>query len=208
MLAVIIFFFGKLYQTLISLLGITYALDLPTEAFVSVIPLFLPVSLWLFITHRANHSPLLIGKANLLRWTLTSILVGFVLGILTGYLCILDIGSGLVHILVVPAVQIMNVAVYEEVLFRGFLWGILQRRGWRGTSICLLQAELFWAIYLLDNIAYVLTAHEVSLQLWVGVPIAGLVFSVLAWRARDITSSMIAHSLMNIVGQIVVFYRF
>jgi hypothetical protein len=81
-------------------------------------------------------------------------------------------------------------AVSEEPLFRGFLWGYLCRLGWREKWVWITQMLLFMMAHL-----YFINAMHV--QFWVLVPVAGLLFGLLAWRSRSIAPGMLAHAAYN-----------
>jgi membrane protease YdiL (CAAX protease family) len=89
--------------------------------------------------------------------------------------------------------QLGYVAVTEEALFRGFLWGYLQKAGWKNIWIWLFQAGLF----MLGHIYYI---DKNPLLFWVIVPISALVMGVLVWRSKTISSSLAAHATLNTFG--------
>ncbi len=89
--------------------------------------------------------------------------------------------------------QIGYAAVPEEPLFRGFLWGGLEKSNWRGVWIWLFQAVLF-------TMAHIYTLPVYPLSFWVIIPVFSLVLGWLAWRSRTVASSMAAHGIMNATG--------
>ena len=60
--------------------------------------------------------------------------------------------------------NIFYVAVFEEIVYRGFLWGYLEKKGWGLTGILFFQAGLFWA-------AHLFYWNSSPYTLWVAVPI-------------------------------------
>jgi len=80
-------------------------------------------------------------------------------------------------------------AILEEPVFRGFLWGYLDARGWGERRIWLAQAGLFW----LAHARYVATPYT----FWFTVPASGLLFGWMAWKSRSVFPSMIAHGFYN-----------
>lgn len=89
--------------------------------------------------------------------------------------------------------QIGYAAVSEEPLFRGILWGMLRRVGWRDMWIWAFQAALFVLAH-----AYYFGVYTFSL--WIIVPVGALVLGGLAWRSRTIASTIAAHAMMNTWG--------
>jgi len=86
--------------------------------------------------------------------------------------------------------QIGYAAVSVEPVFRGFLWGILRKIGWRDVWIWLFQAGLF-------SLAYLYYINTSPLSFWFVIPFGALVMGWLVWRSRSIATSMIAHGVWN-----------
>lgn len=86
--------------------------------------------------------------------------------------------------------QVGYAGVSEEPLFRGFLWGMLRRSGWRDIWIWGLQAALFGLVHL-----YMLLRQP--LAFWSLVAPVALVGGLLVWRSRSLCSSMAAHATIN-----------
>jgi membrane protease YdiL (CAAX protease family) len=86
--------------------------------------------------------------------------------------------------------QLGYAAVAEEPLFRGFLWGYLQKAGWKNVWIWLFQAGLF----VLGHIYYV---NTLPISFCVIVPVGTLIFGAIVWRSKTISSSLAAHATMN-----------
>lgn len=90
--------------------------------------------------------------------------------------------------------QLLNAAVLEEPLFRGFMWGFLKSVHCKEVWIWLFQAALFW----LGHIYYLGTLNISFFT----VPCVALVLGLLSWRSKSIGNSMIAHGLINSFGNI------
>jgi membrane protease YdiL (CAAX protease family) len=139
---------------------------------------------------------------EILLWGLIAVAVGIGIGFLLGKLNGLQSAekspvhpSGLL-IMTMFFTQLGNAAVMEEPLFRGFLWGFLEKLHWKGCWIWLTQAGLFW----LGHIYYLGVANY---SFWIIVPVGGLFLGALAWRSRSIGTSMVTHGLFNSIGDIV-----
>lgn len=95
-------------------------------------------------------------------------------------------------------IQIANAAVSEEPLFRGFLWGYLEKKGWRQKRILFFQAGLFCLghiYYLPDNPIYFLWAFIIPLFL-----------GLLVMKSKSVGSSMIAHGIVNSLSDLIQHY--
>lgn len=88
-------------------------------------------------------------------------------------------------------VQLSHAAVYEEPLFRGFLWGYLRKAGWKDIWILPFQAALF----VVGHMYYLF--HGSLFSFFVIVPVDGILFGLMAWRGRSIAASMVTHGMMN-----------
>jgi membrane protease YdiL (CAAX protease family) len=86
--------------------------------------------------------------------------------------------------------QLGYAAVSEEPVFRGFLWGSLRKVGWREFWILLFQTGLF----ALCHIYYI---QVFPISFWIIVPAGALVFGLLVWGSRRISTTMGAHATMN-----------
>ena len=194
-LALILFILSKPYQLILELLGLA-----PCSRIMLLI--LVPASIWLFWALRKDEKQVFKNPANLTRWIVASLPVGVILGLLSGFILILQGGQGgrqptLLLLFIAPTIQLTNAAVNEEPLFRGFLWGFLGKRGLGNAWIWMIQAGLFW----LGHIGY-LGQIGMHLSFWMAL-IMGLIFGLIAWRAQDIAPSMITHALVNGIGQIV-----
>lgn len=89
--------------------------------------------------------------------------------------------------------QLGYAAISEEPLFRGFLWGYLQKSKWKNVWIWLFQAGLF-------TFAHLYYFKTSPFSFWVVVPVGALTQGAIAWRSKTITSSMAAHAVGNALG--------
>lgn len=98
-------------------------------------------------------------------------------------------------------IQLNNAASCEEPLFRGFLWGFLRELHWKDHWILLFQTLTFMLghIYYIDNALF---------SLFIVVPVAGILLGIIAWRSKSAGASMITHSLINSVGDVVSHFNF
>jgi membrane protease YdiL (CAAX protease family) len=193
-LAVVIFILSKPYLLVLRMLGVeSYSLIMTI--------IMVTVSLGLLWALYKDEPLILKKPANLSRWLVISLIIGAGLGIFSGYLLMLQGEEGLrqaslLRLLSNPTIQLANAAVYEEPLFRGFLWGYLRDKGWPDTWVWVVQAGLFG----LAHMGY-LGQVKLPISFWFAITM-GFILGLIAWRARDIAPSMITHALTNGIGQI------
>lgn len=91
-------------------------------------------------------------------------------------------------------IQTTNAAVWEEPLFRGFLWGYLRQARWPNMVIWIFQALLFTTghIYYLKD--------EALFPWFVRMFLPSLIIGLIAWRAKSIFASMLTHGMFNASG--------
>lgn len=200
-LAVILILIAKpLMPLLIFWMGASFApMSFPKPISFS----YLVISLALFIALRRSHWRWGNITRGELRWLLWGGLAGLATVIATSYPMALSLRSnhvlvgaslgGLLLALIRIPQQLGYAAVTEEPLFRGILWGILRNRGIRDGHILIIQAVLFM-------LAHAYYFKSMPLSFWLVVPFGGLVFGLLAWRSRSISSSMVAHAMANAFG--------
>ena len=95
--------------------------------------------------------------------------------------------------------NVSQVAIFEEPVFRGILWGKLRERNVDERKILIIQAGLFWLAHI-DRIFRPIT-------LFITIPIMSIYLGIIAWKSRSIASPIIAHGLLNATGSILQ-YRF
>lgn len=89
--------------------------------------------------------------------------------------------------------QLGFAAVTEEPLFRGFLWGYLQKARWKNVWIWLFQAGLF-------TLGHIYYFNKYPISLWLIVPVVSLILGAIVWRSKTISSSMATHATVNTFG--------
>ncbi len=196
--AVILFVAGKPLILLTAALGLTPFLGLGDILSFAILT---PISIGLLWKLWRDKRAVLSERQGLSRRMLLGLSAGIVLGALTGYLILLQTGPSdqfmsLPQVILLPLIQLTNAATYEEPLFRGFLWGLLSQRGWCASTIWLFQAVIFW----LCHIVYIV---HFPISFWVIVPLMGLALGLIAWRACDITPTMLAHGLIDSLPQLI-----
>lgn len=83
------------------------------------------------------------------------------------------------------------VAIGEEPIFRGFLWGVLKNHKLKDTHILVVQGVLFW----ISHYKY----WNNPLVFWGSLPLFSLLLGFLAWKSKSIFPPLIAHALYNAV---------
>jgi len=96
--------------------------------------------------------------------------------------------------------QFTRAATLEEPVLRGFLWGYLRDRKWSDLKITILQVVLFW----LGHFYYF---PKLPVSFWFTVPAAAALLSLLLWRSRSVTSTMVAHGFVNSMSDLVAHFR-
>lgn len=193
--ALILFIASAPYQAILAIFKLM-PLTLPP------VLIILPVFVLLFVALMKSKPINLTNPKGLLQWVLLGIGVGILGGIPAGWLISLQANHSsstltFLWVLLLPTVQISAAAVQEEPLFRGFLWGYLEKRGWTTLRILIVQALLFW----IGHIYYLVSGDFYSF--WVLPLASGLVFGWIAWKGKDIAPSMFAHGFFNSISQIV-----
>jgi len=131
------------------------------------------------------------------RWLLVGAILALVSGIVTMRLVVEPTDSRSAtpasFMFLVPAIltQMTTAAVWEEPLFRGFLWGYLRRWRWPNVLIWIFQAALFafGHIYYLKEEAFVPWLIRMMLP--------SLLIGFIAWQAPSIFASMVTHGVFN-----------
>jgi membrane protease YdiL (CAAX protease family) len=134
------------------------------------------------------------------KWIVIAVIVGVALGSVIGLVYSHYQTRGQMHATIMLVfinfiTQLSSAASLEEPLFRGFIWGFLEHKGWKQVWIWLLQAALFCFAHL-----YYLPQYPVF---FFGAFVSALVFGLLVWKSKSIGTSMIAHGLENSVADVV-----
>lgn len=134
-------------------------------------------------------------------WVGVGVVIGLVCGTLSGFiisqqLVMSTISTSFGSVLVLIIQQTSFAGLAEEPLFRGFLWGYLKKAGWTENRILVYQAILF----LVAHLQYLFVGYWRSLILTF---LLGLVFGWLVKQSRAISTTVVAHGLINGMGQII-----
>lgn len=195
-LAVSLFILSVPYQLLLGWLKFSIVSPFPLMQL-----LMLPAAFWLAVALLRDKEARPSNPPALGRWLLLGTATGIFGGSLVGLLISLQSETlvnldALLPMMLLPTVQISIAAVSEEPLFRGFLWGYLQKLGWQDRRIWLFQAFLFGVAHL-----YYLPLGDYFS--FVTAFLGGLVIGWVGWKAQDIAASMLAHGFFNGMAQIV-----
>lgn len=166
-------------------------------------PLTFLVGIGLFVKMRTQKTRFPAPPLSLARWALTGALLAILVQIY-----VVQPNSTVVQERAVQAAptlgylfsavltQMLNAAVWEEPLFRGFLWGYLRLARWKNVWIWLFQAALFTFSH-----AYYLQTEPFGPWL-IRMLIPSLLLGWIAWRAKSIAASMITHGFLNATGDL------
>jgi membrane protease YdiL (CAAX protease family) len=80
-------------------------------------------------------------------------------------------------------------ALYEEILFRGFIWGYLTKIGWGDKRACWFQAIFFWTLHW-GQLGF-------PLIFFIALPLLVFVVSILRHYSSQIFPSILAHTIIN-----------
>ncbi len=168
---------------------------------------YFPIGIGLFWAMRRDRVKFPAPPTRVWRWLCCGAILALVCNILIAILGLFpsqprSVDPATLSFLI-PAmlVQMTNAAVFEEPLFRGFLWGYLRRWSWPNGWIWLLQAALFTLghVYYLKNEAFVPWLIRMTLP--------ALLFGFIAWRSRSIFASMVTHGMCNASGDMILHAR-
>ena len=159
---------------------------------------FWGATIWLFFYLKKRQIPLNKPMPNWWLW-------GMLIGVLWGLsILIININrasiTGNFNALLIPILvdmmhQTSHSSIMEEPLFRGFLWGYLNSRGWKNLHIWIFQAFLFWLVH----ISYI----SRPFTFWIAAPLAGLLLGALAWKTKSFAAPILAHTIFNVIIQVI-----
>ncbi len=96
--------------------------------------------------------------------------------------------------------QLSFVSPFEEIAFRGLLWGYLRDcLSWQERKAMVGQALVFWLLHIPD----LLTSPDIF---FVHVVIATVSFSLLTYFSRQISPAIAMHTMINAVLPVAVYY--
>ena len=165
-----------------------------------------PIGIGLFRAMRRQQARFPSPPANLWRWALLGAALAIVCNIFIVSLGIAPREPGSVPAsfgFLIPAVliQMTMAGVFEEPLFRGFLWGYLRHASWKDSWIWLFQAFVFT----LGHVYYLRT--EAIGPWFVRIMLPALLLGLIAWRAKSIFASMVTHGFFNASGDMLLHTR-
>ncbi len=167
-----------------------------------------PIGIGLFRAMRRHQARFPAPPANLWRWAL----LGALLAILCNIFTIAGLGieppgergsqpAGFGFLIPAIILQMTMAAVFEEPLFRGFLWGYLRRARWKDGWIWPFQALLF-------TLAHVYYLQTEAIGPWfLRIALPALLIGFIAWQAKSIFASMVTHGFFNASGDMLLHTR-
>lgn len=93
------------------------------------------------------------------------------------------------------------VSPFEEIIYRGILWGQLRRWGWTGKRIFWFQATLFWLLHF-----WQLSINPIVF--FIAIPITTIALSLLVLHSRRVSSSIVLHTAINALTVLVAQFWF
>jgi membrane protease YdiL (CAAX protease family) len=90
--------------------------------------------------------------------------------------------------------QLSITTVPEEILFRGFVWGYLRRKGWGENKIIWTQGVLFWLIHF--------SRLGTPFSFFVIIPVLTVISSQLTKRSKQVFPAILSHTIINVVSAI------
>jgi len=89
------------------------------------------------------------------------------------------------------------VSPFEEVLFRGLLWGYLIRFGWKEDRVFWFQAILFWLLHF-TRFFYIVT-------FFISVPLSIYTVSILVRKSKQLFPAIIAHTVLDAMAPVMLY---
>jgi len=83
-------------------------------------------------------------------------------------------------------------ALVEEILFRGFLWGYLKRKGWTENKVFWVQGILFWFFH----ISRIFTPFT----FFIVIPLLTMIYSKLTLHSKQLYPAIVSHIIVNVVS--------
>jgi membrane protease YdiL (CAAX protease family) len=200
-LALFLLIAGMLLNTLLRKLKLPF--PVPSTIDLSVVHAVIAVSLLAFVlAHRSMLKSLIVPS---MAYIVLAFVVGLLGATVTGFLIrttqpsFLPQHATVTQLALLPVQQFSYAALSEEPFFRGFLWGALREAGFKDRGAFVVQALLFW-------LAHIYYLGTYPLSFWFIVPLGAVLFGLLIWFSKSLSTSLIAHGLMNGVGQAIAFY--
>ena len=156
-----------------------------------------PIGVGLFATMRRHHARFPAPPANVWFWALLGALFAMIFNIAMVRLGLEPSSTrssepaSVGFLIPLVFLQMTTAAVFEEPLFRGFLWGYLRRMHWQDGWIWLFQASLF-------TLGHVYFLQTEPIGPWfMRIMLTSLVIGFMAWKAQSIFASMVTHGMFN-----------
>ncbi len=147
------------------------------------------ISMLFFTIYLVRKNKLNFGDPNPKVWRLSLIVIGIFIVFFIGLSDFFNIQKiqqtiSLFFLKTIPDV------VYEEMIYRGLLWMFLKDLNWSQSKIFFFTGILFWFSHL-DHLP------DTPVDFWIFIPVLSLLLGFLVLRSKSITPSIIAHSLVN-----------
>lgn len=86
-------------------------------------------------------------------------------------------------------INICFTAVWEEVFFRGLLWGYLKKMKFKIWQIALVQFFIFWLLHY--------NGESTNLGFYISLPLEIFIQTFLTYKSKQLAPSIISHALYN-----------
>jgi membrane protease YdiL (CAAX protease family) len=165
-----------------------------------------PIGIGLFRAMKRHQARFPSPPANVWQWALLGGILAILCNIFIVNLGIAprepgEVSASLGFLIPAILIQMVMAGVFEEPLFRGFLWGYLRRAHWKNVWIWLFQALLF-------TVAHVYYLQTEAVGPWfVRIMLPSLLIGFIAWRAKSIFASMVTHAFFNASGDMLLHTR-
>lgn len=138
------------------------------------------------------------------QWALSGIGIGLIISVLMilmnlffpkSQMSILILNDNLAMTAIKSMLYVFPNVVVEEMLFRGFLWGYLEKMRWSENRIAWCQGVLFWVLHS----SRILIAPVTFL---IGIPLLTFASTKLLIKSRQTYPPILSHALINIMSRL------
>ncbi len=163
------------------------------------------VSVLLCLSLVISHTKIHIDKFKYhIKWFILSVFIGVITAIVLSLIysrneTSSEYKASIITYLVCVVTQMSHAAIMEEPLFRGFLWGCLEKKGLNLIWICFFQAAFFCIGHV-----YYLPLYPVN---FIATFVVALILGYLVWKSKSIGTSIIAHGIINSLVDLIVHYK-
>ncbi len=96
--------------------------------------------------------------------------------------------------------------IYEELLFRGYVWSSLKASGWRDLPVCLITMLLFgvWHLGYFDSVLLRVNDSSAAFIMFMKVLTGlryGIITGLIRYKTKNTMAAILAHSAMNVLGR-------